>query len=121
MSKKRQRKMELSEQWLPQDLDLNPEQRAEHLDPWLGEILFELQELMHERGQKYGPTNIAEWGDLGVVVRLSDKMARLRTLYQTGAGAEALDESIEDTLMDLANYAIIALAWRRGLWPGSSE
>ena len=84
--------------------------RAEHLDPWLEGIMEELELLMHERGGKYGPGNIAEWGDLGVAVRLSDKMARLKNMYGSGRGADAKDESVEDTLMDIANYAIIALA-----------
>lgn len=95
--------------------------RAEHLTPWLGGVLEELEDLMHERGQKYGPGNIAEFGDFGVLVRMSDKLARLRNLYTTGNGADVRDESVEDTLMDIANYAVIMLAWRRGLWPGSED
>lgn len=88
---------------------------------WLAELMTELEELMRGRHQKYGAGNIAEWGDLGVVVRLSDKMARLRTTYQSDVSDGHLDETIEDTLKDIANYAIIALAWRRGLWPGSPK
>lgn len=97
----------------------HPEARAEHLEAWLGDILEELEELMHHRGVKYGPGNIAEFGDFGAVVRMSDKFARLRNLYVEGHGGDVRDESVEDTLMDIANYAIITLAWRRGLWPGS--
>ena len=95
------------------------EARAEHLEAWLGDLVRELEELMHERGVKYGPGNIAEFGDFGAVVRMSDKFARLRNLYVEGSGGDVRDESVEDTLMDIANYAIIILAWRRGLWPGS--
>lgn len=94
-----------------------PESSAPHLDPWLAPLMDELEQLMRERGAKYGPGNIAEWGDLGVLVRLSDKMARLRNAY----GQEFADESVDDTLMDIANYAIICLAWRRGYWPGSEK
>jgi hypothetical protein len=93
--------------------------RAEHLEAWLGDLMSELEELMHERGIKYGPGNIAEFGDFGVLVRMADKMARLRNLYVNGAGGDVRDESVEDSLMDVANYAMIMLAWRRGLWPGS--
>lgn len=95
--------------------------RAEHLEAWLGDLLAELEDLMHERGTKYGPGNIAEFGDFGAVVRMSDKFARLRNLYVEGAGGDVRDESVEDTLMDIANYAVIILAWRRGLWPGSEK
>jgi hypothetical protein len=95
--------------------------RAEHLEAWLGDALQELEELMHERGQKYGPGNIAEFGDFGVLVRMGDKFARLKNLYLEGQGGDVRDESVEDTLMDIANYAIIMLAWRRGQWPGSED
>lgn len=98
-----------------------PEARAKHLEAWLGDLLAELEDLMHERGVKYGPGNIAEFGDFGAVVRMSDKFARLRNLYVEGSGGDVRDESVEDTLMDIANYAVIILAWRRGLWPGSED
>lgn len=46
-----------------------------------------------------------------VLVRLFDKYMRLKTLM---AGEQAqVDESIEDTLIDLANYAIMELVERR--------
>ena len=53
----------------------------------------------------------------GLLVRMHDKMARLENL--TGKSqANPNYESIEDTLMDLANYAIIGLMVQRGQWEG---
>lgn len=46
-----------------------------------------------------------------VLVRLFDKYMRLKTLM-TGEQAQ-VDESIDDTLIDLANYAIMELVERR--------
>ena len=40
------------------------------------------------------------------VIRLEDKLSRLKTLIKS---ENKVDESIEDTLMDLANYAIMTL------------
>ena len=40
-------------------------------------------------------------------IRLSDKLERLKRL--TKAEAEVKDESIRDTLIDLANYAIMTI------------
>lgn len=91
-----------------------------HLQDWLDELVSECVAVMRERGRKYGPGNIAEWGELGVLVRLSDKMARLREM-QKHVASDFLDESVEDTYIDIINYGIIALAWRRGLWPGSEK
>jgi hypothetical protein len=45
-----------------------------------------------------------------------DKLARLNNLVDTGDTPNY--ESIEDTLIDLANYAIIGLLVQRGQWEG---
>ena len=46
-------------------------------------------------------TSVEKW----ILVRLSDKMSRISTLIDKEAKVE--DEKIIDTLVDLANYAII--------------
>ena len=58
----------------------------------------------------YGPTNISlsPGGPLnGLRVRMHDKMARINHLIDTGATPEY--ESLKDSFLDLANYAIIAM------------
>lgn len=45
-------------------------------------------------------------GWIGVVMRMNDKMTRLKSFAQKGSLA---NESIEDSLIDLANYAVLAL------------
>lgn len=49
----------------------------------------------------------------GVLVRMSDKWARIRSLVNKDGVGAVVDESIEDTLIDLANYAILAVVIRR--------
>ncbi|OAI41836.1 hypothetical protein AYO40_06985 [Planctomycetaceae bacterium SCGC AG-212-D15] len=49
-------------------------------------------------------------GWLGAVLRGNDKMARIQSFAANGNLA---NESLEDSLLDLANYAIIALAIMR--------
>lgn len=51
--------------------------------------------------------------ELGFLVRMTDKMSRLATLLQPGAEAQVKDESVEDTLIDLANYSLLLAAFRR--------
>ena len=41
-------------------------------------------------------------------IRLGDKLARFKSLTKSG-GQEVKDESIRDTLIDLANYAIMTV------------
>lgn len=47
-----------------------------------------------------------------VLVRLNDKLNRLEVLMGKKKKAEVKDESIEDTLLDLANYALMELTER---------
>ena len=88
---------------------------VKHLDA----ILHELQDIMLKKHEDYGPMNIsgAPGGPMnGLRVRMYDKLARLNNLVDTGDTPNY--ESIEDTLLDLANYAIIGLLVQRGQWEG---
>lgn len=49
-------------------------------------------------------------GWLGAIIRANDKMTRLKRFAHTGTLA---NESVEDSLIDLANYAVIALVLYR--------
>lgn len=73
----------------------------------------------------YQSANVLACGEIGLVTRLWDKVARLMSL--TGfrfdvsnprfVGAkDPKHESIDDTLLDLANYGVIGLLLRQGLW-----
>lgn len=75
-------------------------------------ILEEVRAVMYERGRKYGPGNIAEFGELGVLVRLSDKLARLKNSKD-----DFSDESVADTWLDVVGYGLIGLMIQKGLWP----
>ena len=75
--------------------------------------------LMLKKHADYGPMNIsgAPGGAMnGLRVRMYDKLARLNNLIDSGDTPNY--ESIEDTLIDLANYAIIGLLVQRGQWEG---
>lgn len=83
-------------------------------------ILSEIRVIMVRKHQDYGPLNIAmaPGGAMnGLLVRMHDKMARLENLYYKSSDTPNY-ESIEDTFIDLANYAIIGLLVQRGQWEG---
>ena len=50
-----------------------------------------------------------KFGIIAAVVRMGDKMNRLESLAVKRA--EVKDEPIKDTLLDLANYAIMTVMW----------
>lgn len=47
-----------------------------------------------------------------ICIRLMDKLERLKTLYK-GNEQQVKDESIDDTLLDIANYAVMELLERK--------
>lgn len=82
-------------------------------------ITNELLNTLFKKHEDYGPMNIAgaPGGAMnGLRVRMYDKLARLNNLIDTGDTPNY--ESLEDTLLDLANYAIIGLLVQRGQWEG---
>lgn len=87
-------------------------------------ILFsENQAVMVQRQRKYGKHNIPRYGTLGTLVRMGDKFSRLENFFDeggTGLRTVVEDESIEDTLIDIANYATIMRAQLRGWWTKDS-
>lgn len=89
-----------------------PEQVAE-----FDRICDEMLTLHLRKSADYGAEPIAETGLEGVLVRMTDKLHRARRLSSAWAeGAAVSDETIEDTFIDLASYAVIAVVLLRGKW-----
>jgi hypothetical protein len=71
-----------------------------------------------QKHKDYGPKNIAQspGGPLnGLRVRMWDKFARINNLIDSGATPE--NESLKDSFLDMANYAIIAMLVLDKEWP----
>ncbi|KKN40735.1 hypothetical protein LCGC14_0730430 [marine sediment metagenome] len=90
-----------------------------HGHPGFFELLAEMAELHSSKNHDYGIKsiplrNLYKCRDMGitpftgVMVRLTDKWARLESFMQQGV-LEVKNESIEDTLMDNALYSILAI------------
>lgn len=80
-------------------------------------LMMRTFELFKRKHRSYGPRNISALGVKGVYVRLNDKMARLKRLVWDGVVNPLMDESEEDTWMDMVNYSLIALLLRDDKWP----
>ena len=70
--------------------------------------------LLDSKQRDYGSSNISAFGERGIVVRMNDKVERLKTLVWNGAAPE--HEKVSDTWLDIANYGIIGLLCHRGEW-----
>ncbi len=82
------------------------------------EVTEELRQMFLRKHNDYGPKNIAATGEVGIVVRMADKVMRLVNLRIDNPGRERLNESVDDAFMDIAVYGVMALLCRRGHWPG---
>lgn len=47
-----------------------------------------------------------------ILVRLMDKMERIKTLLTNGENNRVTDEKVEDTLLDMANYCLMEVVER---------
>ncbi|AXF57789.1 DUF1599 domain-containing protein [Salicibibacter kimchii] len=64
-----------------------------------------LQAKDRDYGNSFGK-QFEKYGMTSVLIRLEDKLRRLESLQKYGA---EVDESIEDTVQDIAGYAILTL------------
>ena len=79
-------------------------------------VFLENAILMDRKQQDYGPSNISAFGLLGIAVRLTDKVERIKTLIGSRR-RRPQNESLEDSFRDACVYGAIAQVVKRGHWP----
>ena len=86
--------------------EITVEEAAESIQDATADVM----KLLLEKNAKYGNNNLTKYGHTGIIVRLSDKLARLENLSEAGAKNvkeyDNLRESIEDVYKDIAGYGI---------------
>ena len=78
-----------------------------------GKVCKELTETYEKKNADYGNSfenSLDKHGLIAGIVRMDDKMSRLISLNSKNE-QQVMDESLRDTLMDLANYAIMSVMW----------
>tara|TARA_Y100000389_G_scaffold205088_1_gene262960 strand:- start:12278 stop:12541 length:264 start_codon:yes stop_codon:yes gene_type:complete len=70
-------------------------------------IQKEANELFSKKNADYGDA-FADYGAIGVLVRIGDKIKRLQNIDKKGITL-INDETLRDTLIDLHNYAAMAI------------
>jgi hypothetical protein len=71
----------------------------------------EAKDLMVKKNHDYGANsdpfrNFRTFGSLGILVRMSDKLARLHSYLENGK-LKVEDETVRDTLLDIINYSVL--------------
>lgn len=72
-------------------------------------VLDEMSQLHERKNHDYGDSfskSFQEFGEVAAIVRMSDKMERLKTLLRRDS---LVAESVRDTLIDLASYAVMTI------------
>ena len=79
------------------------------------ELCDEARSIMEAKNHDYGGhndpfANFREYGELGIMVRLGDKMSRIKTFLEKGE-LKVKDEGFRDTVKDAINYLGILYAY----------
>lgn len=79
---------------------------------WHKELCERLNKIYEQKNHDYGDSFHETFKEEGLAmarIRLSDKLNRFKTLSKNTSDQKVNDESMIDTLMDLANYAIMTV------------
>ncbi|WP_340691072.1 hypothetical protein [Hydrogenobacter thermophilus] len=85
----------------------------------LKEVLKEVEDMLIQKNTAYGDSYFEtrrKYGIQSLLIRLEDKQNRLFSLIIKAGGEGILletDESIEDTIKDIAGYCLLELIYRR--------
>mgnify|MGYP003642639986 FL=1 len=81
-------------------------------------VALECIKLFDEKQLDYGSSNIAASGEIGVAVRLQDKVSRMRHILLKGMRGESgvNNEPLVDSYQDTANYGMIGMLLNRKVW-----
>lgn len=74
------------------------------------DITIQMRDTYERKNADYGNSFEEQYNEYGLIsscIRLEDKLRRLKSLSKSEARVK--DESIEDTLLDLANYSILTI------------
>lgn len=83
-----------------------------YLDEAFEEVEKQIKETFLKKHKDYGKGNILDMGELGIAFRISEKFNRIKHLLMNGN--TPTNESIDDSWIDIATYAIIAVLLKRG-------
>lgn len=82
-----------------------------YLNEAFEKICQEMLKTFIKKHKDYGKDNILDIGELGIAFRINEKTSRLKNLLSKKI--QAMNETIDDSWLDIAVYAVIALLYRK--------
>ena len=86
-------------------------EEPKYLNQAFERVCREMFEMFIKKHKDYGKGNILDTEELGIAFRISDKLNRIKHILIKNQRPE--NESIEETWIDIAVYAVIAVLFRR--------
>lgn len=89
---------------------------------WIVKVSDEVKDLLIRKNADYGDSfskQFKKYGIMSALIRIDDKISRLETL--TSGHTAQVDESIEDSLLDLVGYATLAVVELRKSKEGEND
>lgn len=83
-----------------------------YLDEAFAQVTEELLAMFLKKHRDYGKGNILAVKELGIALRINEKIERLKNLLISSQ--DPANESIDETWTDIAVYAVIAKLYRKG-------
>lgn len=83
----------------------------EFLDEAFEQVTKEMLAMFIKKHKDYGKGNILDTGELGIAFRVSDKLNRIKHLLANSQ--EPVNETVDETWLDIAVYAVIAVLYRK--------
>lgn len=83
-----------------------------YLDEAFQKVCEEMLSIFIKKHRDYGKGNILELEELGICYRIGEKLSRLKHILTKKI--TPANESIEETWIDIAVYAVIAVLYLRG-------
>lgn len=78
-------------------------------------IISQMSKTYEAKNADYGDSvgdTYNKFGDVSFLTRITDKYNRILSLSDKGECGEVKDESLDDTILDLANYCVLWLVER---------
>ena len=87
---------------------------SEEFVEYIGGVFNNALSIVKAKNKDAGVTSVEN----GILIRMFDKMGRVSNLLNESVGMKEVNESIEDTLTDLINYAAILITYRNFKYSG---